>query len=218
MNTFWLYNMAFQAHGYLRVWMYIYSSKQATPKQSSHISWHWRSFRRRQRPTTAVSVFEVDQPGHILSGCIPRIPSWASLLTSTTAASMALFLPLLFVCSCKIASLSIVSQHRRSFVFKVLVKELSIRSIIIRWRNPFPWYDAWESYAYASGAVDPGGRGTAGELLAEVGGEVVAIFSEEVVRGSLEFYGRLLGSEHFTCCTFLSYLVNDGFELLLRPE
>jgi hypothetical protein len=108
MNTFWLYNMAFQAHGYLRVWMYIYSSKQATPKQSSHISWHWRSFRRRQRPTTAVSVFEVDQPGHILSGCIPRIPSWASLLTSTTAASMALFLPLLFVCSCKIASLSIV--------------------------------------------------------------------------------------------------------------
>jgi hypothetical protein len=84
-----------------------------------------------------------------------------------------------------------VSQHRRSFVFKVLVKELSIRSIIIRWGYPFPWYDAWESYAYASGAIDPGRRGTAGELLAEVRGEVVAILGEEIVGGSLKFYGGL---------------------------
>jgi hypothetical protein len=134
-------------------------------EQSSQILGHRRSFRRRQRPTTAVGVFEVDQPGYILAGCIPRIPSWASLLTSTAATSMALFLPVIF-CSCDMASLSIVSQHRRSFVFKVLVKELSIRSIIIRWRYPFPWYDAWESYAYASGAVDPARCSAAGELFA----------------------------------------------------
>jgi hypothetical protein len=104
---------------------------------------------------------------------------------------MALVLPVLFLCSCNIASLSIVSQHRRSFVFEVLVKELSIRSIIIRWRYPFPWHDAWESYAYASGAVDPSGCCAAGELLAEVRGKVVAILGEEVVRGSLKLEGGL---------------------------
>lgn len=84
------------------------------------------------------------------------------------------------------AALSVVSQHGRSFVFEVLVKELSIRSIIIRWRYPFPWYNAWESYAYASGAVDPPWGGATGELLAEVGGEVVAILGEKVVGCSLE--------------------------------
>jgi hypothetical protein len=106
---------------------------------------------------------------------------------------MALFLPVvLFVCSLQMASLAVVSQHRRSFVFKVLVKELSIRSIIIRWVYPFPWYDAWESYADASGAVDPGGGGAARELFAEVRGEVVAVLGEEVVRGALEFYGCLV--------------------------
>jgi hypothetical protein len=99
---------------------------------------------------------------------------------------MALVLPILFLRSCNIASLSIVSQHRRSFVFEVLVKELSIRSIIIRWRYPFPWHNAWESYAYASGAVDPSGCCAASELLAEVRGKVVAVLGEEVVGGSLE--------------------------------
>lgn len=85
----------------------------------------------------------------------------------------------------------VVAEHRRSFVFKVLVKELSIRSIMIRWRNPFPWHNAWKSYAYASGAVQPAGGGAAGELLAEVGGEVVAVFGQEVVRGALELLGCL---------------------------
>jgi hypothetical protein len=94
---------------------------------------------------------------------------------------MALFCPVLLLDSCTTASLSIVSQHGRSFVFKVLVKELSIRSIIIRWRYPFPWYDAWESYAYASGAIKPAGCAAAGELFAEVGGEVVAVLGEQVV-------------------------------------
>ena len=82
--------------------------------------------------------------------------------------------------------MSVVPQHRRSFVFEVLIKELSIRSIIIRWRYPFPWHNAWESYAYASGAVDPARRWAAGELLAEVRGEVVAVLGEEVVGCPLE--------------------------------
>lgn len=109
---------------------------------------------------------------------------------------MALVLPVLFLRSCNIASLSIVSQHRRSFVFEVLVKELSIRSIIIRWRYPFPWHNAWESYAYASGAVDPARCCAAGEFLAEVRGKVVAVLGEEVVGGSLELEGGLCMSAH----------------------
>lgn len=72
-------------------------------------------------------------------------------------------------------------EHRRSFVFEVLVKELSIRSIMIRWRNPFPWYNTWKSYAYASGAIKPARTGAAGKFLAKVGSEVVAIFGEKVV-------------------------------------
>jgi hypothetical protein len=79
-----------------------------------------------------------------------------------------------------------VLEHRRSFVFKVLVKELSIRSIMIRWLNPFPWYNAWKSYAYASGAIKPARRGATGKFFAEVGGEVVAVLREEVVRGAHE--------------------------------
>lgn len=87
-------------------------------------------------------------------------------------------------------------QHRRSFVFKVLVKELSIRSIMIRWCYPFPWYDAWESYAYTGGAIDPAWGGPASELFAEVGGEVVAILCEKVIRGALKLVGTLERSAH----------------------
>jgi len=104
---------------------------------------------------------------------------------------MALFFPVLFLCSFKMASLAIVSQHGRSFVIEVLVKELSIRSIIIRWVNPFPWYNAWKSYANASGAIEPAGCRAASELFAEVGGEVVAVLGEEVVGGALKLYGCL---------------------------
>jgi hypothetical protein len=122
---------------------------------------------------------------------------------------VALFLPVFFFCGRNVAPLLVMSQHRRSFVFKVLVKELSIRSIwasqqisrmhteeetltIIRWRYPFPWYNAWESYAYASGAVDPAWRCAAGELFTEVRGEVVAVFGEEVVGCALELERRLV--------------------------
>lgn len=139
----------------------------------------------------------------MISGRIPRMPSWASLLTSTASARYPLrlrVLPVLCIVLCgpHPPSLFIVSQHRRSFVFEVLVKELSIRSIMIRWRYPFPWYDcfvsaavtvgvkgwvhtAWKGYAYASGAIQPAWRGAAGELLAEVGGEMIAVLGEEVV-------------------------------------
>ena len=82
--------------------------------------------------------------------------------------------------------LLVMSEHRRSFVFEVLVKELSIRSIMIRWSNPFPWYYAWEGYAYAGGAVEPGRCGAASKLLAEIRGEMVAVLSEEVVGGAHE--------------------------------
>ena len=119
------------------------------------------------------------------------MPSWASLLTSTASARYPLRLRVLPILRVVLGGpqpppLFVVSQHRRSFVFKVLVKELSIRSIIIRWCNPFPWHNAWESYAYASGAVEPARGGAAGKLFAEVGGEVVAVLGEEVVGCSLE--------------------------------
>ena len=140
---------------------------------------------------TAIGFFEVDQPGTMICGRIPMIPSWASLLTSTTTASTSRVLALRLLGRTAVPSLVLaVAQHRRSFV-KVLVKELSIRSIIIRWRNPFPWYNAWESYAYAGGAIDPARCRSSSELLAEVGCEVVAVLSEEVVGGALEFFRGL---------------------------
>jgi hypothetical protein len=159
-------------------------------QKSCQIPRQRRSLRRRKRPTFAVGFFEADQPGDMLFGLIPRMPSCASLFTLTTATRMALVPPSGFVC---MPSLSVVSQHGRSFVFEVLVKELSIRSIIIRWRNPFPWYNAWEGYADASSAVDPRWRSAAGQLFTEVRGKVVAVLGEEVVGGALELYRGLYG-------------------------
>jgi hypothetical protein len=52
---------------------------------------------------------------------------------------------------------------------------------MIRCIYPFPWYNAWESYAYGSGTINPAWGGAAGELLAEVGCKMVAIHREEVV-------------------------------------
>lgn len=52
---------------------------------------------------------------------------------------------------------------------------------MIRWFYPFPWYYAWEGYAYASSAVQPIGGGAVCEFLAKVGGEVVAVLREEIV-------------------------------------
>lgn len=125
------------------------------------------------------------------------MPSWASLLTSTASARYPLCLSLLPALRVVLGgpqapSLLIVSEHGRSFVFKVLIKELSIRSIMIRWFDPFPWYDARKSYAYASGTVEPTRRGAAGEFLAQIRGEMVAILGEEVVGGAHELLRRLV--------------------------
>jgi hypothetical protein len=160
--------------------------------RSGQVFREWRPFRRRQRTTSTVGFLEVNQSGHILSSRIPRILSCASLLTATATSRISLVVPVFFFGGFQVPSLSIVPQHRRSFVFKVLVKELSIRSIIIRWIYPFPWYNAWESYADASGAIEIAGGRSPCELFAEVGCEVVAVFGEEVVRGALEFYGSLI--------------------------
>ena len=122
---------------------------------------------------------------------MPIIPSWASLLTSTTRASTSRVLPRLLFRTTTIPPRPLsVLQHRRSFV-KVLVKELSIRSIIIGGRNPFPWHNAWESYAYAGSAVDPARCRPPSELLAEVGCEVVAVLGQKVVGRALEFLRSL---------------------------
>jgi hypothetical protein len=51
-----------------------------------------------------------------------------------------------------------VAEHRRPLVCELLfIKKFAIRRIMIRWRYPFPWYDARESDADAGGAVEPAG-------------------------------------------------------------
>jgi len=82
--------------------------------------------------------------------------------------------------------LSVVSQHRCPFVFEVLIKQLSIRSIIIRWCYPFPWYNAWESDADAGGSVEIARGWAASELFTEVGCKVIAVLGQEVVGCALE--------------------------------
>jgi hypothetical protein len=110
----------------------------------------------------------------------------------------------------------VVPQHRRSFVFKVLIKELSIRGIMIRWLYPFPWYNAWESYAYASGAIQPAGAGAAGELLAQVRSEVVAILGEEIVGCAEELLRSLVRSAWLIGGDEMDpYLFYDCVELFL---
>jgi hypothetical protein len=132
------------------------SHKHNCATESCYSSRQWSSLRWRHRPTTSILEALRDQPGSMISCFKPRMPSCASLLTSTATARYPIhfIVPRLLFVVGGLVSLSLVaSQHRRSFVFKVLIKELSIRSIMIRWFNPFPWYDAWESYAYASGTV-----------------------------------------------------------------
>lgn len=150
---------------------------------SNQRSWyslgHWSSLRCRNLPV--LTIF--DETRGLVSGRIPRMSSCASLLTSTARARYSRrHRRLLFtVPGCSLVSSLVVTQHRRSFVFKVLVKELSIRSIMIRWLYPFPWYNAWESYAYASGAIEPAGAGAASQFFAEIRGEVVTVFGEQVI-------------------------------------
>jgi len=89
---------------------------------------------------------------------------------------------------------------------------------MIRWLDPFPWYYAWESYAYASGAVQPAGTGASGELVAEVRGEVVAVLGEEVVGCAEELLRSLVRSAGFFERDMSIYLLDDCAKLLFRPE
>jgi len=118
---------------------------------------------------------------------MPRMPSCASLPTATAASNMHLFLPAEPGRPVSIAfSLPVMAQHRRALVGNVFLKELSIRRIIFRWCNPFPWHNAWESHPYACRAIEPArGRATC-EPFAEVGGEVIAVLREEVIRSPLK--------------------------------
>lgn len=109
------------------------------------------------------------------------------MITTTTSSRIALVFPAPCLLSGAMAfSFSVVPQHRRSFVFELLVKQLSISGIIIRWRYPFPWYNAWQSDADASGTIQIAWGWATGELFAEVGREVVAVLGEEVIRRSLK--------------------------------
>jgi hypothetical protein len=90
---------------------------------------------------------------------------------------------------------------------------------MIRWLNPFPWYDAWKSYAYASGAIQPAGAGAAGELLAEIRGKVVAVLSEEVIGCAKVLLRSLVRSAGFCHASGLAiYLLDNCVELLFWSE
>ena len=121
------------------------------------------------------------------------MPSWASATTSSASTRYAIHLGVPGVdvvgrSAVALLLLSLVaSEHRRSLVFEILVvKQRPVRCIMIRWCYPFPWYDARQRYAYASGAVQPAGCGAARQVFAQVRGEVVAVLGEQVVGGALE--------------------------------
>ncbi len=65
---------------------------------------------------------------------------------------------------------------------------------MIRWSYPFPWYNAWKSYAYTGGTIEPAWCWAPRELLAEVGCEVIAVSCQEVVGSALEFVRGLYKS------------------------
>jgi hypothetical protein len=128
-----------------------------TKLESCQISRQWRPLRGWHNPTTRIRFRDTDRPGCKV-GRIPNRPSCASLPITTTSRRIARTLPSRLLPIRPIAfsfsfPSSVVCKHRRSFVLKLLVKELSISSIIIRWRYPFPWYYAWEGDAYARGAI-----------------------------------------------------------------
>ena len=85
----------------------------------------------------------------------------------------------------------------------VVTQQLAIDTLMIGGLNPVAGYDAGEGDADAGGAVEPGGAGPAGQLLAEVGGEVVAVAGEQVISGALELVGTV---------------AHDGVDLGLRRE
>lgn len=68
----------------------------------------------------------------------------------------------------------------------VVPQQLALGGLEVRRLDPVAGDDAREGDADARGAVQPGGAGAAGEALAEVAGEVVAVAGEDVVDGAVE--------------------------------
>ena len=54
---------------------------------------------------------------------------------------------------------------------------------------PFPWHNAWQSYADAGGTIQPAGRRSASEPFAKVRCEVIAVLRKEIVGGAEELLG-----------------------------
>jgi hypothetical protein len=124
--------------------------------ESCQIPRQRRPFRGWHSSTTRIRFRETNRPGCNISGFIPSRPSCVSFTTTTSSRRITRTLPSCLLISWPMAfpfPSSVVCKHGRSFVLKLLIKELSISSIIIRWRNPFPWYNAWEGDAYAGGAI-----------------------------------------------------------------
>ena len=87
--------------------------------------------------------------------------------------------------------------------FMIATQQLAIDALVVGGLDPVAGHDAGEGDADAGGAVEPGGAGPAGQFLAEVGGEVVAVAGEQVVGGAVELVGAV---------------AHDGVDLGLRRE
>ena len=85
----------------------------------------------------------------------------------------------------------------------VLLQKLAVDALVVGGLDPVARDDAGKGDTDAGGAVEPGGAGPAGQLLAEVGGEVVAVAGEQVISGALELVGTV---------------AHDGVDLGLRRE
>lgn len=85
----------------------------------------------------------------------------------------------------------------------LVLQQLALGGVEVGRLDPVAGDDAGEGDADARGAVEPAGARAAGEALAEVAGEVVAVAGEDVVGGAVEVEG---GAAH------------DGVDLGLRGE
>lgn len=88
-------------------------------------------------------------------------------------------------------------------VLVLAFQQLALGRLEVRRLDPVPGHDARQGDADAGGAVEPARAGAAGELQAEVAGEVVAVLGEQVVGGALELVGGV---------------ADDGVDLGLRRE
>jgi len=87
-------------------------------------------------------------------------------------------------------------QHRRPFIvlLVLLFHGMPILAIILGRGDPLPGHDARQREADAGSAIEPAGRGPAGQALDEVRREVVAVLGQQVVGGPEE--GEAGGPDH----------------------